>query len=144
MKKLLIIFSVFLFSSCASYQINSVTMDYNFNQYDYNNIHSIYVNNPHYFYNTTYIDQYGIRCYYYMHPYFIRYCTYRNISPNYNNYINHRTRRTTLRQVPRRTNVGITPVRRTRVSVPRTIRQTPTTRRQVNRTRTTSSVNRRR
>jgi hypothetical protein len=95
MKKLLIIFSVFLFTSCASFQFGTVAVTYDFNQYDYNSIHYLYTNNPHYFYNNSYIDQFGIMRYYYSHPYFVRYYTYRNIKPNHNYYI--KTRRDYVR-----------------------------------------------
>lgn len=128
MKRLLIILSLSLFSlsSCATYQIQGVrlssayveSISYNFEYYDYNTIHWLYINNPYYFYNTFYVDQQGIRRYYYTHPYFVRYCSYRNITPNHDYYIRNRTRRTSINSIRQQTpTVRNNPIVRSSTSV---------------------------
>lgn len=80
-----------LMSSCASFQLDtlSTSVVYRFNDYDYNSINYIYIHNPSFFYNSTYVDRYGYTRYYYEHPYYIRYCQTRHIKPYRPQSVNH-------------------------------------------------------
>lgn len=87
LKLFLIAITIGLMTSCgpvrvmpSSYDINDYS--YDFNVYNYNYIHYLYVNNPNFFYSRTYINEFGQVLFFYQHPYFLRYCNYRNITPN--------------------------------------------------------------
>jgi hypothetical protein len=129
MYKILILAILISFSSCASW---NVVADYDFynDNYNYNQIHMIYLENPSWFYNNYYLDMYGTPTYYHRHPHYIRYqkeCVRRTYTNSKRNTTSTSTRRASINN--NRT-TSINNNRTTPISNNRTTRTArPTTRR---------------
>ena len=135
MRKLqLLILSIatILFISCGSLTIATESQPYDFyyDNYDYNQINMMYLNNPRWFYNNSYMDSYGHPHYYHTHPYYIRYVKehQRRMNPRSNNSrkIKRTNHNTGIRKAPIVIpNRGLTTTKtKTRTIRPRTTRST--------------------
>jgi hypothetical protein len=131
LKLLILAIATVLFVSCGSLNFPTERAEYDFynDNYNYVQIHMIYMNSPRWFYDNYYLDMYGRTIYYHRHPYYLRY------------------QRESRRRVRNHNQVVLPTVGHTRVNSSRNIKRTnhsTQTRRTVTNNNRTTSTNRNR